>query len=116
MLFCGAAPLSAELTDSIVKILPQAFVGQGYGLYPFLQSSLFERLNSAPGMTETSTGVSMMSISQKVGTLGSAGQLLSGVRARVIKADGTLAGVGEPGELMVTGPSMALRYLNNEKA
>lgn len=77
---------------------------------------LFGRLNPAPGMTETSTGISMMPLSQKVGTLGSAGQLLSGVRARVIKPDGTLAGVGEPGELVVTGPSMALRYSNNEKA
>jgi len=98
MLFCGAAPLSAELTDSIVKILPQAFIGQGYG------------------MTETSTGISMMPLSQKVGTLGSAGQLISGVHARVIKADGKLAGVGEPGELIVTGPSIALRYLNDKKA
>ena len=80
------------------------------------RNRLFERLNPASGMTETSTGISMMPISQKVGTLGSAGQLISGVRARVIKADGTLAGVGEPGELVVTGPSMALRYLNNEKA
>jgi 4-coumarate--CoA ligase len=77
---------------------------------------LFGRLNPALGMTETSTGISMMTPTQKVGTLGSAGQLLSGVRARVIKPDGTLAGVGEPGELMVTGPSVALRYLNNEKA
>ncbi|KAI9452556.1 phenylacetyl-CoA ligase [Lactarius psammicola] len=98
MLFCGAAPLSAELTDSIVKLLPQAFVGQGYG------------------MTETSTAISMAPLSQKVSTFGSAGQLVSGVRVRVVKADGTLAGVGEPGELMVTGPSMALGYLNNEKA
>lgn len=77
---------------------------------------LFGSLNPAPGMTETSTGISMMTLSQKVGTLGSAGQLLSGVRARIVKPDGTLAGVGEPGELMVTGPSMALRYSNNEKA
>ena len=67
-------------------------------------------------MTETSTAVSMAPISQKVGVFGSAGQLISGIRARVVKADGTLAGVGEPGELMVTGPSMALRYLNNGKA
>jgi len=98
LLICGAAPLSAELTDILVKVLPQAFIGQGYG------------------MTETSTGLTMPPVSQKVGTLGSAGQLISGVRARVIKVDGTLAGVGEPGELMVTGPSMALRYSNSEKA
>ncbi|KAH8992514.1 amp dependent CoA ligase [Lactarius akahatsu] len=98
MLFCGAAPLSAELTDSVVKLLPQAFVGQGYG------------------MTETCTAISMAPLSQKVSTLGSAGQLISGTRVRVVKADGTLAKVGEPGELVVTGPSMALRYLNNGTA
>ena len=67
-------------------------------------------------MTETSTAVSMPPLSQKVGVLGTAGQLISGVRGRVVKTDGTLAGVGEPGELVVTGPSMALRYLNNGEA
>jgi 4-coumarate--CoA ligase len=116
MLFCGAAPLSAELTNSVVKLLPQAFVGQGYGLYSDLKSSLLWSLNFGPGMTETSTGITMKPLCQKVGTFVSAGQLLSVVRARVIKADGTLAGVGEPGELFVTGPSMALRYLNDKKA
>ncbi|KAH9044383.1 amp dependent CoA ligase [Lactarius pseudohatsudake] len=92
MLFCGAAPLSAELTNSC------SFVGQGYG------------------MTETCTAITMAPLSQKVSTLGSAGQLISGTRVRVVKADGTLAKVGEPGELVVTGPSMALRYLDNGKA
>lgn len=67
-------------------------------------------------MTETSTGLTFPPLSQKIGTLGSAGQLISGVRARVIKVDGTLAGVGEPGELIVSCPSMALRYSNNVMA
>ena len=58
----------------------------------------------------------MAPVGQKVGTLGSAGQLISGVRARVIKEDGTLAKVGEPGELTIKTPSSALRYLNDEKA
>jgi Acyl-CoA synthetases (AMP-forming)/AMP-acid ligases II len=53
---------------------------------------------------------------QKVGTTGSAGQLIAGIVARVVKADGSLASEGEQGELIVTGPSMALRYLNNEQA
>jgi 4-coumarate--CoA ligase len=53
---------------------------------------------------------------QKVGTIGSAGQLIAGVVARVVKPDGSLAREGEQGELVVTGPSMALRYLNNEQA
>ncbi|SRR5882762_7348917 len=116
MLFCGAAPLSAELSDSVVRLLPQAFIGQGYGSYSDTKFSRFLGLRSSPGMTETSTTVTIVPLSQRVGTLGSAGQLISGIRARVVKPDGTPAGVGEPGELMVTGPSMALRYLDNEKA
>lgn len=67
-------------------------------------------------MTETSTTVSMVPLSQKVGTLGGVGQLLTGVRARVIKEDGTLAKAGESGELVVKTPSSALRYRDNEKA
>jgi acyl-coenzyme A synthetase/AMP-(fatty) acid ligase len=58
----------------------------------------------------------MAPLSQKVGTFGSAGQLISGVRARVVKVDGTLAKAGEPGELVIKTPSSALRYLNDEKA
>ncbi|KAI0066477.1 amp dependent CoA ligase [Artomyces pyxidatus] len=96
--FSGAAPLSAELSEHIVKVLPNAHIGQGYG------------------MTETSTTVTMFPLSQRIGTLGSAGQLLPGVRARVVKSDGTYAKAGEQGELYVTGPSMALRYANNEQA
>ncbi|ETW87101.1 hypothetical protein HETIRDRAFT_377848 [Heterobasidion irregulare TC 32-1] len=97
-LMSGAAPLSSELTLQLVKILPNAQIGQGYG------------------MTETCTTVSMWPITQKIGTLGSAGQLMPGNRARVVKEDGTFAKVGEQGELVVTGPSMALRYTNNEEA
>ena len=48
-----------------------------------------------------------------MGTPGSVGQLLPGVRAKVVKGDGTLAGYDEPGELVVTGPQMTLGYLNN---
>jgi len=95
MLFCGAAPLSAALTENVVKLLPNANIGQGYG------------------MTETSTTVAMVPLAQKVGTLGGVGQLIPGVRARVVKMDGTLAKPGEPGELVVKSPSLALRYLNN---
>ncbi|KAI0257049.1 amp dependent CoA ligase [Lactifluus subvellereus] len=96
LLFCGAAPLSAALIETITRILPRAVIGQGYGL------------------TETSTSVCMAPLSQKVAF--SAGQLISGVRARVIKVDGTLAKAGEPGELVLKTPSLALRYLNNAKA
>jgi 4-coumarate--CoA ligase len=83
---------------------------QGHG--PFLS-----RLNLLlSGMTETSTTVAMVPWSQKVGTLGGVGQLITGVRARVVRDDGTLARAGESGELVVKTPSSALRYQNNERA
>lgn len=67
-------------------------------------------------MTETCTTVTMIPITQRIGTLGSAGQLIPGCVARVVKADGSLADYEEEGELVVTGPQMALRYTNNEEA
>ncbi|KAI0270030.1 acetyl-CoA synthetase-like protein [Gloeopeniophorella convolvens] len=97
-LLCGAAPVSAELQEQVVKVLPNAAIGQGYG------------------MTETSTIISMFPISQKIGTPGSAGVLIPGIRARVVKSDGSLAKRGEQGEVYITGPSMALGYYGNEAA
>lgn len=67
-------------------------------------------------MTETCTTVSLMGGRQKIGTPGAAGQLIPGVIARVVRPDGSLCKEGETGELVVTGPSMALGYLNNEQA
>ncbi|KAJ7109969.1 phenylacetyl-CoA ligase [Mycena epipterygia] len=98
--FCvsGAAPLSGELMSSVCKVLPNAAIGQGYG------------------MTETCTTVCLMSGRQKMGTVGSAGQIIPGTVARVIRPDGSPCKEGEQGELVVTGPSMALGYLNNEQA
>jgi long-subunit acyl-CoA synthetase (AMP-forming) len=58
----------------------------------------------------------MIPPNQKIGTIGSAGQLITGIVARVVKADGSLAVDGEQGELVVSGPSMALGYLDNEQA
>jgi len=94
----GAAPLSAELIKQLSETLPHVGIGQGYG------------------MTETCTTVSFPQIEQKVCTPGSAGRLVPGIIARVVKPDGSLAKYGEPGQLVVTGPSMALRYMNNEEA
>lgn len=58
----------------------------------------------------------MLPITQHIGTLGSGGQFLPGVVARVVKEDGSLGRFGEQGELHVTGPQMALRYMNNKEA
>ncbi|EJD03679.1 acetyl-CoA synthetase-like protein [Fomitiporia mediterranea MF3/22] len=92
----GAAPLSRELTEQLIKVLPNAQIGQGYGM--------------------TETAISAFPITQWIGTPGSVGQLIPGCTARVVKADGTLADYEEEGELHVSGPQIALGYTNDEKA
>ncbi|KAI0347854.1 amp dependent CoA ligase [Trametopsis cervina] len=97
-IMCGAAPLSAELTMQLSKVLPDAHIGQGYG------------------MTETFTTIAVSTHEQKIAPPGSAGVLVPGMIARVVKPDGSLAKEGETGELVVTGPSMALGYYKNPQA
>ncbi|KAH9947836.1 amp dependent CoA ligase [Amylocystis lapponica] len=94
----GAAPLSAEVTRALAQRLPHCHIGQGFGL------------------TETSTTVAWPGADTKLAVPGSAGRLMPGCVARVVRADGSLAGYGEPGELVVKGPTLALGYLDNEKA
>ncbi|KAG8908414.1 hypothetical protein FRB99_006619 [Tulasnella sp. 403] len=54
---------------------------------------------------------------RKAGTPGSAGQLISGTEAKVVKPDGSLAKYGEMGELYVRGPQGRFnRYLDNPAA
>lgn len=98
MLMSGAAPLSSELTTQLESVLPDCWIGQAYG------------------MTETCTAVTFPPNDRRLGSLGSGGVLLPGCIARVVKPDGSLAGIGERGELIITGPSMSLGYLNNKEA
>ncbi|KII90730.1 hypothetical protein PLICRDRAFT_697218 [Plicaturopsis crispa FD-325 SS-3] len=94
----GAAPLTGELYEQLRKMFPRAQLGQAYGL------------------TETCSAISMMPVTQKHDTVGSSGQLLPGIVVRLVKPDGSLAGVDEPGELLIRGPAMALGYLNSAEA
>lgn len=74
------------------------------------------RAQRSVGMTETFTIVSLPRHDQKVGTLGSAGILVPGVTARVVRPDGTDCAPDEAGQFVLQMPSLALGYLNNEKA
>jgi 4-coumarate--CoA ligase len=94
----GAAPLSSELTQQIIRIFPACNIFQGYGL------------------TETATTVAMGPLTQQVNTFGSVGQLLPGVVIRVVKPDGLHGTFKEEGEIVIKSPSIALRYSNNEEA
>ena len=97
--FClsGAAPLGGDLMNQMTQVFPNSFIGQGFG------------------MTEGCT-IAMLSPDRKIGTLGSAGMLIPGVKAKVLKADGSLGKEGEQGELVVAGPGMALGYHSNPTA
>ncbi|KAF8208726.1 phenylacetyl-CoA ligase [Mycena galopus ATCC 62051] len=94
----GAAPLSDEVNEKLFTLLPDAHIGQAYG------------------MTETCTVVSMWGLNRKRGFSGGAGELVPGVTARVIKSDGTLGGYNDVGELVLKAPSNALAYYNNAQA
>ncbi|KAF8628542.1 hypothetical protein AX15_003835 [Amanita polypyramis BW_CC] len=94
----SAAPLTAEVNQQLYSMFPEAHIGQLYG------------------MTELCSSAAMFPISRKRGISGSSGVLMPGISARVVKADGTLAGYDEPGELVVKTPSVARGYTNNEIA
>jgi len=93
----GGAPLSTSVTKRLRRLLPRARIGMAYGL------------------TETSTLVSMFDFySPPVDE--SCGFLASDTVVRVFKSDGKLADYGEPGEIWVKGPQLALGYSNDKKA
>ena len=48
--------------------------------------------------------------------MNSVGKLHPGVEARLLREDGSEAGVNEPGELFVRSQTVALGYWNDEKA
>ena len=68
------------------------------------------------GLTESATIVAYLQKHKRIGTLGSAGILVSGVSVRIVKSDGTLAGFNELGELQLKSPSLCLGYLDNPTA
>ncbi|KAK7039324.1 phenylacetyl-CoA ligase [Favolaschia claudopus] len=94
----GAAPVSAELTENLLRVLPDIQLGQGWG------------------MTECTSCGTAFPLTQKVGKLGSAGMLIPGTSAKVVKSDGSLARDGEQGELYLQGPQVVLGYYNNPTA
>ncbi|KAG8743208.1 hypothetical protein FRC10_000279 [Ceratobasidium sp. 414] len=91
----GAAPVSPELTAQFMQAIPNISFGQAYGTI----------VTMVP-LEHAGTG----------GVPGSAGQIVPNTTAKVVKPDGTLAGYDEPGELVVSGPQVTLRYENNEAA
>lgn len=48
--------------------------------------------------------------------IGSTGVLLPGMEGRLLREDGSSAGINEPAELWLKSPNIALGYWNNENA
>lgn len=96
-IFTGAAPLGQETAEDLAKQYPSWKIRQGYGL------------------TESCTVVCSTEPSDIV--FGSSGCLLPGYKARVMTIEGNeVTGYDQPGELVVSSPSVTLGYLKNEKA
>ncbi|CAM0141002.1 unnamed protein product [Umbelopsis sp. WA50703] len=87
----GAAPLSKELSHAVANRLNVGAI-QGYG------------------MTESSPVSHVPHLCSEVP--GSIGELLPGMRARIVDEDGKDVKQGERGELWMAGPNIMLGYLN----
>jgi acyl-CoA synthetase (AMP-forming)/AMP-acid ligase II len=96
-MLCGAAPLSAALTDSVRERL-NISIKQGYG------------------MTEASpvTHYTDCWSAQRVGTVG---RLVPLTECRIVDVGSERdSGAGQPGEIWIRGPQVMKGYLNNAEA
>lgn len=95
----GAAPLSEEIIQLLQKKFPGTGFKQGYG------------------MTESCSCITAHppeKFDYKYAHSG--GAIVASTEVKIIKDDGTEAGVGESGEVLARGPQVVMGYLNNEKA
>ncbi|MGE3835883.1 MAG: AMP-binding protein, partial [Acidimicrobiia bacterium] len=94
-IFCGAAPLGAELQLEATARTGVEVV-QGYGMTELSPVSHL----TPPGQTRA----------------GSVGVTVSNTECRIVGPDGADRGVGEEGELLVRGPQVMAGYLGDEEA
>lgn len=95
----GAAPLSEEILHLLQKKFPQTGFKQGYGM-----------TESCSCITAHPPEFYDYKYAHAVGTI------CASTTVKIVKEDGTEAGVGEPGEILAKGPQIVMGYLNNEKA
>jgi fatty-acyl-CoA synthase len=70
-------------------------------------------MQQAYGMTEAAPGCTVLDSADAVRKVGSAGKPLFFTDVRVVRPDGTDAGVGEVGEVIVQGPNVMAGYWND---
>jgi acyl-CoA synthetase (AMP-forming)/AMP-acid ligase II len=93
---CGAAPASRELLEATEQRFGFPLV-EGYGL---TEGTCASTANPASGL-------------RKLGTVGVA---LPGQTVAIMAPDGAIAGVGERGEVVLSGPNVMQGYLNRPEA
>lgn len=95
----GAAPLSEEILHLLQQKFPQTGFKQGYGM-----------TESCSCITAHPPDMYEYKYAHAVGTI------CASTMVKIVKDDGTEAGVGEPGEILAKGPQVVMGYLDNEKA
>ncbi len=98
----GASPMPAELQRRAMSVLSCGFMQ----LYGMTESSPLLTICSADDHRRGAAGETGF-----VERLKSAGSEVPGVECQVRREDGTLADVGEPGEIYARGPNIMLGYL-----
>ncbi|KAH8079661.1 putative AMP binding protein [Filobasidium floriforme] len=102
-LLSGAAPMSPDVARAAMDRLSEStgkefMITQGYGL------------------TETSPATHVLTLKDARRKLGSIGQLLPSLEAKIVQPDGSEAPTGTPGELLLKGPTVMKGYWRNESA
>lgn len=95
----GAAPMSDEVLQLLQKKFPGTGFKQGYGM-----------TESCSCITAHPPWLYDFKYAHTVGTV------CASTTVKILKEDGSEAGIGEPGEICAKGPQVVMGYLNNEKA
>lgn len=96
----GAAPVSDEILALLEKKFPGTGFKQGYG------------------MTESCSCITAHPLEAQVDfkRARSVGTIVPSTEVKLIKEDGSEAGIGDPGEILARGPQVVMGYLGNVKA